>query len=99
MNTFNAQETVRFFYLTQYKNYVIIFLEKRKKGTCIMNNLVYLFVSPLKNVEMLETNISNFEEGEHGIYFINKDGAKSFVNWNNIGTYALFSDGGDKNDT
>ena len=24
-----------------------------------MNNLFYLFVSPLKNVEMIETNISN----------------------------------------
>ena len=59
-------------------------------------SIVYTIISPLKNVVETRVNITNFEEREHGIYFI-WEGCKQFVNWNVLGTYSLVED--DTNDT
>jgi len=59
-------------------------------------SIVYTVISSLKNTVMTRTNITNFEEREHGIYFI-WEGNKCFVNWNVLGTYSLVEE--DENDT
>ena len=59
-------------------------------------HIVYSVISPLKNVVETRANITNFEEREHGIYFI-WEGSKQFINWNVLGTYSLVED--DTNDT
>ena len=51
-------------------------------------SIVYTIISPLKNAIETRVNITNFEEREHGIYFIWK-GSQCFVNWNVLGTYSL----------
>ena len=58
-------------------------------------HIVYSIISPLKNTVMTRENISNFREGEHGIYFIWENG-QVFVNWNVLGTYTLVEE---ENDT
>ena len=59
-------------------------------------SIVYTIISPLKNAVETRVNITNFEEREHGIYFI-WEGSQCFVNWNVLGTYSLVEE--DKNDT
>ena len=59
-------------------------------------SIVYTVISPLKNTVMTRPNITNFEEREHGIYFI-WEGSQCFVNWNVLGTYSLVEE--DENDT
>lgn len=59
-------------------------------------SIVYTIISPLKNVVETRVKITNFEEREHGIYFI-WEGNQCFVNWNVLGTYTLVEE--DKNDT
>ena len=59
-------------------------------------SIVYTVISPLKNIVMTRPNITNFEEREHGIYFI-WAGGQCFVNWNVLGTYTLVEE--DENDT
>lgn len=51
-------------------------------------SIVYTIISPLKNTVEARANITNFEEREHGIYFI-WEGCKQFINWNVLGTYSL----------
>ena len=59
-------------------------------------SIVYTIISPLKNTVETRVNITNFEEREHGIYFV-WEGSKHFVNWNVLGTYSLVEE--DENDT
>jgi len=59
-------------------------------------HIVYSVISPLKNVVETRANITNFEEREHGIYFI-WENSQYFVNWNVLGTYTLVEE--NKNDT
>lgn len=59
-------------------------------------SIVYAITTPLKNIVETRTNITNFEEREHGIYFI-WEGSKQFINWNVLATYSLVEE--DKNDT
>ena len=59
-------------------------------------SIVYTMISPLKNIVQSRENIANFEEKEHGIYFI-WQGSKQFVSWNVLATYNLVED--DTNDT
>lgn len=51
-------------------------------------SIVYTVISPLKNAVMTRENISNFREGEHGIYFI-WEGSQVFVNWSFLSSYTL----------
>jgi len=59
-------------------------------------SIVYAITTPLKNIVETRTNITNFEEREHGIYFI-WEGSKQFINWNVLVTYSLVEE--NKNDT
>ena len=54
-------------------------------------SIIYSMISPLKNIVQSRENITNFEEKEHGIYFI-WQGSKQFVSWNVLATYNLVED-------
>ena len=54
-------------------------------------SIVYTMVSPLKNIVQSREKITNFEEKEHGIYFI-WQGTKQFVSWNVLASYNLVED-------
>ena len=53
--------------------------------------IIYNIISPSKIIVQSREKITNFEEKEHGIYFIWQN-SKHFVSWNVLATYNLVED-------